>query len=293
MAFETKGEVSWEVPQGYYEHIAESDPNSLIHLTGRMLVAPVAIALFGRPEIVTSPGFDIARKDFNKGNIFITSTHRTDWETVIQPATFERVGLHEARPIAKLDPLFQYSILRGAMHGLGAFAIDKRKGKTDLEGILLAQLGILRRGGIITGYVEGTRITKNPLEVADIQMGAIMAAIINNSLIVPTAFAGLSKEKTSEGDKRRTIARDKPSNFGRKIKLVAAFEDPFRLEQPNFDIDMLGANPRTLSKEQRATKNEYLRDGAIQVKGSMQKALSAAYKKRGNGLEEVFEQIEA
>ncbi|MCA9323967.1 1-acyl-sn-glycerol-3-phosphate acyltransferase [Candidatus Saccharibacteria bacterium] len=287
MAFDSTGEIKWQIPDGYYEQVAQSDVDSRVHWAGRMLVAPVTGIMFGSPIIVMSKGFIDARPEFPKGNIVIASTHRSDWETVIQPAGFERVDLHHARPLAKLDPLFQGPVRRWTMHHLGSFAVDKRPGQANMEEVLKATSGILSRGGIVNYYMEGTRVTDTPLTVKKgaIKVGGIVAAAVNNSLIVPTALAGLSKVKEGEGKNRRTVEMDKRSWFGMKRPLVMAFEDPFRLERPSFDPEILSLHPRKLSKVQRSANYEYLRFSAARVAAAMDAALRRAYEERGSSLE--------
>lgn len=285
MAFDSTGEVKWDIPEGYYEQVAQSDVNGLVHLGGRMALAPFTTAMFGRPQIVTSPGFDEAQAEFAEGNIIVASTHRSEWETVIQPATFERVGLHHARPVSKLEPLFQGPVRRTLMHNLGAFAIDKRPGHADMTGLQTAVTGILQRGGIINFYFEGTRVTDNPMDVRtrNIKVGGIVAALLNNSLIVPTALAGISKLTEGKGDAKRTLAKDKRSWFGRNRPLVMAFEDPFRLELPSFDIERL--LDTELSRADRRENYQYVREQTEVIRSAMKKALDTAYRVRGSSLE--------
>ncbi len=287
MAFDSTGEISWEIPDGYYENIAQSDVSSFVHLTGRLALAPISIARFGRPVIDTTEAFEEARPQFGDGNIIIASTHRSDWETVLQPAVFERVGLHHARPIAKLEPMFQPRWMRYVMHKLGAYAVDKRPGHSDNLGLQTAASGILQRGGILTYYMEGARMTENPNIVESVKPGGVISATVNDSLVVPTSFAGISKLTEGKGEDKINVARDEPSMFGRQRKLVAAFGDPYRLEQPGFDVDMLLANPRKLDKSQRGEYFDYLREQSEVVRVSMQTVLDRAYELRGSYLEQI------
>lgn len=285
MAFDSTGEIKWHIPDGYYEDVAQSNVNSLVHLGGRLALAPLTIAMFGRPKIVTSPGFDEAQEEFSDGNIIIASVHRSDWETVIQPATFERVGLHHARPVSKLEPLFQGITRRTVMHNLGAFAIDKRTGYADMEGLQTAANGILQRGGVLNFYFEGTRVTDIPMDVrtGSIKVGGIIAALLNDSLIVPTALAGISKHTEGKGDDKRTIAKDKRSWFGINRPLVMAFEDPFRLELPSFDVERL--LDTELSRADWRENYKYIKEQAEVIRDAMKKALDSAYSVRGSSLE--------
>ncbi len=283
----------WQIPEGYYEHIAKSSPNAFIHWAGRALIAPYRYARYGAPVIDTSPGFDVAQQngDFGAGNLIITSLHRSGEETVFQPAVFERLGFHHARPLSKKEANMDNPLKRWGMHQLGAFAVDKKN--PDIPGVALAQAGILSRGGIVTVYVEGTRIYDDVLSVHTLQSGAIFTAIENGSLVIPHAVAGMSKVRIGEKPHQKTIARDERSPLGRSphnilrkgLPVVYAFGDPIKFDKPDFTLTLeRGSGSRAISQTRK-----YIAHCAGVLQYGLQTVLDRAYKVRGSSLEERFD----
>jgi 1-acyl-sn-glycerol-3-phosphate acyltransferase len=292
MAFEQDPQTGmWAPGPGYYDRIAESQVNSTLHLIGRLGVAVPTFVQQGCPIIEVAPGFEAAQAELAAGNIIIASTHRSGWETIRQPARFEEVGLHHARPVNKVENM-QNVFGRWIMHGLGSIAVDRNN--ADQAGLLRANSGILQRGGILTFYPGGTRKYKDVIEAEVVHSGIIFTAVHNDSRIVPTAAAGMSREKRGNGEDRHTVARDKKSPFGLGPKLVYTFGAPFRLEKPGF---VLEANMRKLTKVERAQQIDYLRESGRVIQERMQNMLSWAYAIRGSSLEkrtpEYIEELRA
>ncbi len=283
----------WEIPEGYYESVATSSPSRFLHWAGRMAVAPLRFAQYGSSVVDTTAEFDRYQTSgtFASGNIIMTLTHRSALETVFHPAVLESLGLHHARPISKLDSNMENRVKRWGMHKLGAFAVDKRR--PDVRGIAHAQKGILSRNGIMSVYVEGTRIYQNIDSVANVELGAVIAAIQNDSLIIPQASAGLSKEKRlDEQGHLIEVARDQKAPFGRSPKnflkkglpVVHAFGDPFRLPIPDFPFSLERGHG---AKNFRRSK-DFAHDASILVGKAMQRTLDRAYELRGSKLEDVL-----
>lgn len=282
MAFERDPQTGmWTPGPGYYDQIAESHVYGSLHLHGRLGIAVPTFIFHGRPVVEVSPGFEAAREELAAGNVIIASTHRSNWETVTQPARFEEVGLHHARPVNKVEN-FQSRFNHWFMHGLGSIAVDRNN--ADRAGLIQANSGILRRGGTITFYPGGKRKYKNVLEAEIVQPGIIFTALNNSSLIVPTAVAGMSKEK--RGDKAkgnlRVIAHDKKAPFGIGPKVVYTFGTPYRLEKPSFELQ---EDLRSLSSGEFAQQRDYLRETARDMQRRLQNMLSWAYAIRGSSLE--------
>ncbi|MCA9346361.1 1-acyl-sn-glycerol-3-phosphate acyltransferase [Candidatus Saccharibacteria bacterium] len=277
---------SWQPDLKYYQRVAESNVMAELHVGARAVVALGRLLRFGRYEIITTPAFD--RTDLSGGNIIVSPVHRDGLDTVLLPSALERVGIRHARPAAKLE-LFQNSIMRWTLDGLGAFPVDRKS--PNMEGFDLAHAGILSRGGNVTNYAEGTRVHKDVLRVAKVKSGVARAAVANNSLIVPVGIAGLSSEKDDQGN---VIRRDTRSWFGIGPKLVFAFGDPFRLVSKFAsaevgDIEMAGGDlSSSEQKERDRGMVSELRDMNTQIREAMQLALDAAYEARGSGLEEVI-----
>lgn len=287
----------WMPPEGYYEQIAQSNVNAPVNFIGRMAIGLYGFIRFGRSKIVTAPDFNEARDELKQGNVITVSIHRNGFDTVLLPNVLERIGLHHSRPMSKIE-LFQNRFSRWAMHKLGGFAVDKTPGKADLDGLRIAQAGILRRAelsekkrsgllrrkirnGYETIYPEGTRVDTDVLNVLKIKPGASIAALENNSLIVPVAFAGLSTEKTGEKPNRVAVARDKRAWFGLGKRLVFSVGKPFRLDPVE-----------NWEKLSRGDKVKLIRAGDAMIKAALQAELENAIKVRGSSLEEEFPQPE-
>ncbi len=271
-------ELNWKPPKNYYDEIASSEVSPLVHWTGRKLIGGVIAARFGLPIVLASQ--ETASTDFSDGNVIVAATHRHLLDTVTFPSAIETVGIHHARPVSKIE-LFQNPLLRSVLHKLGAFCVDR--GNADREGLARAQGGILRRGGAITVYGEGTRVETDVKNVAPLKAGLILTAAANDSTIVPAAVAGLSVEK--EGDKsdsKKTVSRDGRYWFGKGPRLVFAFGDPLKVELPYPDV----TNIKELSRMQFNEQSMAIRVESVRVQTAMQVVLDWAYKVRGSSLEE-------
>lgn len=283
----------WQIPEGYYENIAKSTPNAFIHWAGRALIAPYRYALYGAPVIDTSPGFDAAQEngDFDEGNLIIASTHRSGEETVFQPAVFESLGFHHARPLSKKERNMDHPVVRWGMHQLGAFAVDKKN--PDIRAVSATQVAILGRKGIMTIYIEGTRIYDDISRVHTPQNGAIFTAIEKGSLIIPHAVAGMSKMKVGEKPHQRTIARDERAYLGRSphnvfdkgLPVVYAFGDPIKFEKPDFTLSLERGAGRLAMSRSRA----YINECSMVLREGLQTVLARAYEVRGSSLEQRFD----
>jgi len=295
----------WMPPPGYYEGIAQSNVNAPVNFIGRMAIGLYGFVRYGRSKIVTSPGFDAMAEEVAQGNVIVASIHRSGLDTVLLPNVLERVDIHHSRPMSKLE-LFQKRLRRLVMHKLGGFAVDKEN-RADIQGLSIAEAGILRRAdlgdgkrhgflrrkaknGAVTIYAESTRVHNDVLRVNKIKGGVAFAAIENNSLIVPVGFAGLSSEKVGEKPKKvdgkrpkwPTAARDKRTWFGLGgPRLVFSIGDPFRL--PALSEEEL--------KDSRA-KTRAVATGRTIIIEAMRAELENAIKVRGSSLEEDFPQPE-
>ena len=76
--------------------------------------------------------------------------------------------------------LFDKPFLRGVLRGMGVFPVDR--GKADMQAIRTA-LGILKGGGILGIFPEGTRVHTE--EIGDAHSGAIMLASRTGAPVVP------------------------------------------------------------------------------------------------------------
>jgi 1-acyl-sn-glycerol-3-phosphate acyltransferase len=283
---------TWKIPEGYYEWVANSNVNAVVHRVGRTVMQPVRYVLHGTPLIEMTEEFDHNRLNgtLAAGNVIITATHRSRLETVTQPEIFEEVGLHHARPVTKVETNMTNPVRRLAMHKLGAFAVDKKR--PDVKGVSHAMKGILQRGGIITVYVEGTRIFSDISTVAKVETGAIVAAIQNDSLLIPQATAGLSALKVRDDTGvRTTIARDRKAPLGREprrlwkpgLAVVHAFGDPYRLPRPDFEFSLERGSGAKNFRQSR----EFVAGCTEIVRGRLQEVLTQAYSIRGSMLEDI------
>lgn len=287
MAFEQEPvSKSWMPPEGYYEQRAESDVNPYLHFAGRFLVSAATIAMYGRPKVVTSAGFEDARPQFDHGNIIIGSVHRDEWDTVALPSAIERAGIHHARPIGKGELLDIHDALTWTLHGLGLIGVNRKN--PDIEGLNHTQESILGRKGVITNYIEATRVHTDVLNVHKVARGIVFAAAANDSLIVPVGIAGLSSERVGQKTEQRIIARDKRARFGVSRfrigpRLVFAFGDPLRLGPlPEFEQEKAGA----LTRAGKSALREETNIRAELVRKAVQKAHETAYLVRGSSLED-------
>ena len=76
--------------------------------------------------------------------------------------------------------LFEKKLLGGILRGMGVFPVDR--GKADMQAIRTA-LGILKNGGILGIFPEGTRIHAE--EIGSAHSGAIMLASHTGAPLVP------------------------------------------------------------------------------------------------------------
>lgn len=270
----------WTPPEGYYETRAESEVDPALHLVGRILVSAATIVMYGRPKIVTSPGFDEASPQFKDGNIIIGSVHRDEWDTVSLPSAIERAGIHHARPIGKGELLGVHPILSWGLHGLGMIGVNRKY--PDIDGLNHAQNRILKRGGVITNYIEATRVHNDVLNVHKVARGIVFAAAANDSLIVPVGIAGLSSERVGKKPDVKVLAHDKRSKFGLGPRFVFAFGDPLRLGPlPEFEQTDEGE----LTRQGKSAMREETNIRAEIVRLAVQRAHETAYAVRGSSLE--------
>lgn len=257
----------WTPPEGYYQDIASSNVNVPLHWFARKVVGSAVAVRFGAPKVYATQG--VIDADFSDGNVIVAATHRHLLDTITFPDAIEKVGIHHARPMSKIE-LFQHPVPRWFFHEVGAFCVNRKN--SDINGLAEAQRGILQRGGVVTIYGEGTRVTHDVLTVPALKSGLILTAAANDSIIVPAAVAGLSVEK----ENKRTVARDARSWLGLGPRLHFAFGDPLKVALPYPDADL-----RALNRQQRNEQTLAIRFESNRVREAMQAVLSAAYAIRG------------
>ncbi len=280
----------WYPDEDYYERIADRDVSSFMHWACRVGVSAYSAYETGRVVTDTTPCFDAMQAEIAQGNTITVGTHRNRLETVLYPIAQERVGIHHAGPMSKLE-LFQKRYERYVMHKLGAWIVDKN-GDADMAGMMLAVDGILHRGDnnpgkrrgvfrrkVVNGngmiYPEGERKTTDVRNVGKIKRGTAIIALVNGSLILPSASAGLSVEKDERGN---VLHRDAKTKFGRGPRVVINFHDPFRLEPLSIPLGADGSfseSPRDSHSQLRE-----LRERSELIRESLQKSLTRAYEVR-------------
>lgn len=185
------------------------------------------------------------------------------------------------------------------MGKLGAFIVDKN-GEADMGGLLVASNGILLRGDINPGkrrgvlrrkvvngnamvYPEGERKTNDVLRVGKLKRGVAIIALANDSLIIPSATAGLSVERDENGT---VLRRDVKTKFGLGPRVVVNFNDPFRLEPLSVPLNEDGSFSD--SKRDSRIQLRELRERSELIREALQESLNRAYKVRKSSLEEDF-----
>ena len=111
-----------------------------------------------------------------EGAVVLASLHRSNWDSLAVGVRLER----RMRPMAKIE-LMRIPVLGFILRHGGAFPV--RRGETDLQAIASA-LSILRAGGLLLMFPEGTR---NSDEEAEVQPGAARIALQAGAAIVPVA----------------------------------------------------------------------------------------------------------
>lgn len=99
--------------------------------------------------------------------------------------------------------LFKPGFINWFLRQLGAFPIDR--GRADIEALKTA-LGILKKGGVLGVFPEGTR--RKPGQIGKAQPGIIMIALKAKAPILPCGLVN------ADGGKKPVIAR-----FGKPIYL--------------------------------------------------------------------------
>jgi len=251
----------WTPPEGYYEWVAEKQPNPMLHKAAIVATSTALLARHGRPRIIAPESV----VELEGGSI-IVPTHRSAIDTLVVPHTAERVGLNYARPIAK-GSLFDNRLLASLMHNLGAFGV--KRGAADMDGISLVQKRVLESGGHLINFAEGKRIHQDPLKVAKLHRSIGSIAAVTGRPIIPLGLAGLSE---SRDDNKDLIAKDKRAPFGIGPKIVAVFGNPIFAEKLSEDSDRRDVL--------RSVKSVMPR-----VATSLQECLDLAYLIRGSSLE--------
>jgi 1-acyl-sn-glycerol-3-phosphate acyltransferase len=114
------------------------------------------------------------------GGVVLASLHRSNFDTFL-------VGVpprwRKLRPMAKIE-LYRNPVLGRVLEYCGAFPV--RRGEGDREALRVA-LTILRQGGTVAMYPEGTR---NRDGSARIHTGAARIALQTGAALVPVALSG-------------------------------------------------------------------------------------------------------
>jgi 1-acyl-sn-glycerol-3-phosphate acyltransferase len=111
-----------------------------------------------------------------EGPVVLASLHRSNWDSLAVGVRLPR----RMRPMAKIE-LMRAPVLGWILRHGGAFPV--RRGEADLQAIASA-LAILRAGGVLLMFPEGTR---NRDGTAEVQPGAARIALQAGAAIVPVA----------------------------------------------------------------------------------------------------------
>jgi len=288
----------WLPNDEYYERVAESNVNSTMHWIGRIGTSIASFYETGRVIVDKSPGFIAMQPEIAEGNTITIAPHFGKFETVGHPEAQERAGIHHARPWTKVE-MYQTPIERVTMDNLGAIAIDKN-GEADMAGLFSASAGILKRGdnnpgakhgllrrkvknGSLMVFPGGTRNKSDVMTAPETKIGVVKAGLLNDSLMIPSAFIGRSVEVSDEGE---ILRRDKKSKFGLGPRAVVSFCDPFRFEPLSVPLNTDGT--MSDSTTDSATQRRELMERNDLVRESLQKAIDQAKTRRGTWLEEDF-----
>jgi 1-acyl-sn-glycerol-3-phosphate acyltransferase len=120
----------------------------------------------------------------SEGPVVLASLHRSNWDSLAVGVRLKR----RLRPMAKIE-LMRAPVLGWLLHHGGAFPV--RRGETDLQAVASA-LSILRAGGILLMFPEGTR---NRDGRAEVQPGAARLALQGGAAIVPVAVLNTDRAR--------------------------------------------------------------------------------------------------
>jgi 1-acyl-sn-glycerol-3-phosphate acyltransferase len=126
-------------------------------------------------------GVDLVPRE---GPVVLASLHRSNWDSLAVGVRLPR----RLRPMAKIE-LMRAPVLGWILRHGGAFPV--RRGETDLQAIASA-LSILRAGGILLMFPEGTR---NRDGEAEVQPGAARLALQAGAAIVPVAVLNTDRAR--------------------------------------------------------------------------------------------------
>jgi 1-acyl-sn-glycerol-3-phosphate acyltransferase len=273
-------EKLWTPTDKDYQRYATRKPNRTVHKVGIAAVSRYTEREFGDPIILQTEGFKALDK--TKGNILLVPSHRNKLETVEDPDVFERVGLHHARPSAKVE-LFQKMYMRILLGQLGAFPVAR--GSADQEAYFAAIRAMLASGDIVTLYGEGERITKDVDRIAPIKHGVVRAILESSSTVVVVGKAGMSEERVGKGEDSYTTKRDHRSKHGDGPRLVYSFGDPFDIKPISIEP---GIHRKELTRAEFSQRREEMDDRALTIQVALQAEFDKAYQERGSMLEDVY-----
>jgi 1-acyl-sn-glycerol-3-phosphate acyltransferase len=114
------------------------------------------------------------------GPVVLASMHRSNWDSMAVGVPLRHRRL---RPMAKIE-LYRNPAMAWLLRRAGAFPV--RRGQGDAEALATA-LAILREGGLLAMFPEGTR---NRSGTARVHSGAARLALAGHAAIVPVAVAG-------------------------------------------------------------------------------------------------------
>lgn len=134
-----------------------------------------------------------------EGSLILAGNHTSAFDPPIMGVAFPK---RKVRFMAKKE-LFKPGFINWFLRQLGAFPINR--GRADIEAMKTA-FGILREGGVLGVFPEGTR--QKVGEIGKAQPGAIMIALKAKAPILPCGLSNAS------GGKKPVIAR-----FGKPIYL--------------------------------------------------------------------------
>jgi 1-acyl-sn-glycerol-3-phosphate acyltransferase len=139
----------------------------------RVLVTPFMRLWFGL-------SFDGAERIPADGPVIIAPNHKSFWDSFF-------IGLATRRPVRFMGKTELFTGPKARLLvGLGAFPV--RRGTSDAEALETARI-ILRQGGVLALFPEGTRI-RDPESLGEPRSGAGRLALETGATLVPAAISG-------------------------------------------------------------------------------------------------------
>jgi 1-acyl-sn-glycerol-3-phosphate acyltransferase len=155
----------------------DADPRvSWLYRVGREAVR-LAVALGARVQV------DGRERIPNRGSLLVVANHTSVLDPVVLAAVFPRPILFMAK-----DELFHVPIFGRLLRGAGIIPV--RRGRPD-RAALQGALAVLREGGVLAVFPEGTRSADGVLR--PVHAGAGLLAVRSEAPVLPIAIVGTER----------------------------------------------------------------------------------------------------